>query len=196
MKRTDAELKHALEVDGLEAAVNLAIRAYGSELFGFIVNTTHDEDLAQDVFQTLCMEIWKSMPRFQWQSSFRTWVYVLARRTTFRALGVSKGTPVGRLHTEGEQSLQARWTRTSTLEWQKTENKDRFWLLCEGLEPEQRTLVMLRIGRRLPWNEVARIMSEEDAPSDANLRRLSGQLRKRFERTKEHLKVAMQRLSS
>lgn len=176
-------------------ATDVAIRGYGSELFGFIMNTTHDEALAQDIFQNLCMEVWRALPRFEWKSNFRTWVYTLARRTTFHTLRAPDRRRGQRLHTEDELQLRADWARTSTMEWQKTENKDRFWLLCEALDPEQRSLVMLRIAQNLSWTQIARIMSEEDAPSPEALERATALYRKRFERTKTRLKEAMRKMS-
>lgn len=193
-REVESQLRALAHAERYRETVDLALRSYGGELMGFIMNTVHDEALAQDIFQQLSIEVWESLPGFRWQSNFRTWVYTLARRTTFRILR-APDRRYQRLHTAEEQQLQARWSRTSTLEWQKTENKDRFWLICEGLEPEQRSLVMLRIAQRLSWAEITVIMSERDDLSPDEARRLSAKYRKRFARTKTQLKAALQKLA-
>ena len=37
------------------------------------------EDILQDVFSALCERVWRKLPEFRWQSSFRTWAYAIAR---------------------------------------------------------------------------------------------------------------------
>ena len=64
--------------------------------------------------------------------------------------------------------------------------------LRESLEPEDRTLLILRVDRKLSWNEVARILAGEKEPSSADLKRSAGRLRKRFQSVKDQLRERAQ----
>lgn len=60
--------------------------------------------------------------------------------------------------------------------------EERIARLREILEPEERTLLILRVDRALPWSEIAHILADQEgvAPSEAALR-------KRFEGLKKKL---------
>ncbi len=58
---------------------------------------------------------------------------------------------------------------------------ERLLRLRETLEPEEQTLLILRLDKELPWEEVAHVLSEGRAPV------APAALRKRFERLKEKL---------
>lgn len=62
-----------------------------------------------------------------------------------------------------------------------TTSHDRLARLRSALDPEERTLLVLRLDRELSWNEVAEVLSSEGEPLD------SAAVRKRFERVKAKL---------
>ncbi len=59
--------------------------------------------------------------------------------------------------------------------------EERFSRLRESLEPEERTLLVLRLDKELDWEEIAAVLSAEGRPAS------SVALRKRFERLKQKL---------
>ena len=66
--------------------------------------------------------------------------------------------------------------------------KNKWRALRETLDPDDRVLLVLRVDRDLQWNEVARVMLGDEAPSDGDLAREAARLRKRFQLLKEDLK--------
>jgi hypothetical protein len=82
--------------------------------------------------------------------------------------------------------------RTETALHLQTENRSRFTELRESLPEADQTLLMLRVDRGLPWNELVEILDEADdtaAPRSAEaLRRDSARLRKRFQALKDKLR--------
>jgi len=67
--------------------------------------------------------------------------------------------------------------------------KRRLEMLREALDEDDRTLLVLRVDRRMAWRDIARVMSDvpiEDQLED--LDKLAATLRKRFERVKERLR--------
>jgi RNA polymerase sigma-70 factor (ECF subfamily) len=78
--------------------------------------------------------------------------------------------------------------RSGTAEYLRTEARDRVARLRETLEESDRTLFILRLNRELAWNEIARVMSEDEAPSDDKLTQRAAALRKRYERLKDQFR--------
>jgi RNA polymerase sigma-70 factor, ECF subfamily len=172
-------------------ATNVAIRGYGPELFRFLVALHRDEQAAGDVFSEVTERIWKGLPSFVWKSSFRTWAYAIARnaslnhrRDSQRRAGRQSPLPEG-----SDLAVLAQSVRSETLAYLKTENRSRVAKLRESLSHDDQELLMLRIDRRLGWNELAEIMCESEAPpSVAELKREAARLRKRFQLLKERLR--------
>src|SRR5688572_23632048 len=69
-----------------KAAATAGIKGYGPEILGYITAMSRSESDAGEVFSTFCEDLWKGLPGFRWQSSFRTWAYTLARHALFRVL--------------------------------------------------------------------------------------------------------------
>src|SRR5262249_58126619 len=79
--------------------------------------------------------------------------------------------------------------RTRTLSFLRTEVKSRFAELRDGLPPDDRALLILRVDRKLAWNDLARAMHDDEAaPLEGDkLKRAAARLRKRFQSIKERL---------
>jgi RNA polymerase sigma-70 factor (ECF subfamily) len=69
----------------------------------------------------------------------------------------------------------------------RTEVKDKVAALRAQLDEEDRTILVLRIDRKLAWQDIARVLADEEL-SDAEATKRSAALRKRFERIKDRLR--------
>ena len=67
------------------------------------------------------------------------------------------------------------------------------FLFGSVLAPDDQTLLIMRIDRELAWSEIALVMSDAEpgALSEAQLKRQSAALRKRFERLKQELRAKL-----
>jgi RNA polymerase sigma-70 factor (ECF subfamily) len=195
MMRMDAETRAALEADlrsrfdagDLDGTMTAAVTGYGSELFGFLVGLTRDQDRASDVFSATCERLWRGLPTFRWDSSFRVWAYTIARNEFLRAARSGGAREKRQVPISEVASVQAAIdrVRTETPAYRRTEVKDGLAKVREQLEPEDHMLLGLRLDRKLPWNDIARILGTGEP---ATLAREAAALRKRFERLKERLR--------
>jgi RNA polymerase sigma-70 factor (ECF subfamily) len=71
----------------------------------------------------------------------------------------------------------------------KTDAKVALTRLRDELPQEDRTLLVLRVDRGLPWEDLARVFLDEESPAEGDLRRESARLRKRYQLVKERLRV-------
>jgi RNA polymerase sigma-70 factor (ECF subfamily) len=181
-------IRERWEERNLAGAADAAIRGYGPEIYGFLVAFHRDDEDASEVWSRVTERLWAGLDRFAWQSSFRTWIYAIARNTSIRYRQEKK-----RLREEGlpdgSQVDIATRIRTDTASWLRTSARDRFTALRDSLPEDDRMLLVLRVDKNLAWNELARVMVAEDAPAldDEALKREAARLRKRFQHIKERL---------
>lgn len=176
------------EQDQLKEAARVALEGYGPELLGFLMALTRDADVASEVFSQFCEDMWRGLEGFRWGSTFRTWAYTIARNAHRRYLRDPHYRRGTRLETSDLFKLQQK-VRSQTLPFLLTAVKDRFAALRESLSPDDQTLLILRIDRRMNWIDIAEVMLDtEEELSEAEIKRKAAALRKRYERVKARLR--------
>ena len=182
---SESQLVVLIRDGAFERAATAALDSYGSEVYGYLINYFGGESDAAEVFAQVGEDLWKGLPKFGFRCSIRTWLYVLARN----AASNYRRSPWHRQRTGDsalDQAIQR--VRTGTAPWQQTEVKDRWRALRESLDPDDRSLLVLRIDRNLSWEDCARVTLETDAVDDAELVREAARLRKQFQFLKDELR--------
>ncbi len=186
----EAKVHAACEANRLSDAATLAIESYGPEILGYLVAVTRSESDAGEVFAMFSEDLWRGLDRFRWESSLRTWAYTVARNAMHRMMRdphrrADRRIPLSQSPEAANVALRV---RTQTLPYLRTEVKDRVAELRRELDPEDQTLFILRLNRKMSWNEIASIMSGDRDLDDDERKREAARLRKRFERAKEILR--------
>lgn len=167
----EAEIAGRLEHGDLDSAATVALRAYGKELLGFLASVVGNESDAREVFSQLAEDLWRALPAFRRECSFRTFAYRLAWHGALRYERDGFRRRVRRLMTEEYSRLEAEVRSTTHPE--RARQVDR---IREALDPDERALLVLRVDRALPWEDAAAALSTEGKRVSA------AALRKRFER--------------
>lgn len=172
----DDEVAALLERGAVDEAAAAALEGLGPAVLGYL-GSLHDEDDARDVFSAFAEDLWRGLPGFRGDCSLRAWAFRLAwhastrwRRDLWRQRGQ-------RLPTSAASRLAA----SLAMSRMPGSRKDALRQLREALEPEERTLLALRVDQELEWDEVAAVLAADGAPVSA------ATLRKRFERIKDRL---------
>jgi RNA polymerase sigma-70 factor (ECF subfamily) len=173
-------------------AATAIVRDYGPEILGFLMATHRDPVEANDTFAEVAEGVWRGLPGFAWESSARTWTYAIARNVTRlrQRSAVRRGRRVVNASDAFFQGVVDK-IRTETTPFLRTAKKTRLQALRDALPEEDRMLLVLRVDRGLPWNDVARIVTyDEDAavPDEATLVQEAARLRKRFQLVKDRLR--------
>lgn len=177
----DEAVAEALARGDHEEAVRVALAGLERELRGFLFGVLLDRHAADEVLAMFSEDLWKSLDTFEGRASVRTWCYRLARSACARYLRDP--------HWRRERPLDlgsnvaAAAPRTPTPTWRTTPFRDAVTRLREELDPEARSLLILRVDRRMSWREIVVVQGDADAPSP----RQEAAVRKRFQRIKEHL---------
>lgn len=162
----------------VKEALTVALRALGPEVLGYLENVLGDPDDARDVFQRFAEELWGWLPAFR-GGSLRAASYRIAWHAAARFRRDAWHRRRERMRTTLASRIAA--SITSPESRLATKPRDRLARLRASLEPEDRTLLVLRLDREMSWNDVAEVLSSEGRPVD------SAAVRKRFERVKEKL---------
>lgn len=187
----ESDIRAAWDADAFERAATLALNRYGKELLGYLHAMARPPLEADDMFSELCERLWKKLPEFRWQSSVRTWAYVIARNLLRSGFRTARG-PKGRVDSlpTSEVSKIVNRVRSSTPPHIRTKAKDRLQQIRESLDPDDQSLLILRVDRTMAWNEIAEVLG--DPEDDRPVSKRAAALRKRFERLKERLRKEMQ----
>ena len=172
-------------------AATLLLEGYGREVLGFLMSRLRDRDAAQEVFSRFTEDLWRGLDGFRWQCSARVWSYTLARHAASHYIIQARRDRVRNLPLSraGPLSEIAAKIQTGSLVSARTESKSRIARLREQLPPDDQTLLILRINRRLAWTEIAQVMLHEGgAVADYVLQKEAVRLRKRYQSAKERLR--------
>ncbi len=174
----DERVRELLARGELDKALTVALKAYGPEVLGYLENVLGDPDDARDVLQKVAEDLWAWLPSYR-GGSLRAAAYRIAwhaaarfRREAWRRRRERMRTTMASRIAASITSPESRLAPTP---------RDRLERLRASLDPEERTLLILRVDREMPWNEVADVLSSEGDPLD------SAAVRKRFERVKDKL---------
>jgi RNA polymerase sigma-70 factor (ECF subfamily) len=195
--RLEMEVRALFDGGDHAAAATAILRGYGPELLGFLSAVHRDETAAGDAFAEMSEAVWRSLPRFAWESSVRTWAYAIARNVS-RTSRRNAARRHRKVTSPGEPFFEemAQRVRTETLAFLRTEKRTRLQALRDALPEEDRMLLVLRVDRGLAWNELARILAagepgdrDDGPPLDAAaVAREAARLRKRFQLVKDRLR--------
>src|SRR3954468_13948626 len=117
-QRVEAELQKLCEASEYHQAVMLALRSYGPEIRKLMMVALRQEDRVDDAFGIFGESLLKSLPRFRWESSFRTWAYRVARHICaqyFRSLQDHEqltGAEALDEHPQPERTVTQPWLRS------------------------------------------------------------------------------------
>jgi RNA polymerase sigma-70 factor (ECF subfamily) len=184
----EADLQVALDAADYAKATRLMLLAYGNEVYDLLHALHRDGADADDAFSLFAEGLWQSMPRFERRCSPRTWAYAIARRAPLRQ---RRAEPVLRLTPELADLAERLRTETSPLF--RTERRSRLLELRDALPEDDRLVLMLRVDRRLTWDELVVVLHGDTSLDEEGRVREAARLRKRFQLVRERLREAARR---
>jgi RNA polymerase sigma-70 factor (ECF subfamily) len=199
----DQRARELLRAGDTRGAATLVLRELGPEVLGFLAGVLGDVD-ADEVYSAWSERLWRSLKGFEGRCSLRTWTYVLARREISRFRKGMRRHAEGRVPlSELQDVLAVPGTRTrNTI---ATAKQRQLTALRDELPIEDRTLLILRVDRKLSFDEIALVFAENlesvteverseteggaggGAPRGIDRRREAARLRKRFQLIKQRL---------
>ncbi len=182
----ESEIRAAWSAGDFDGAMTRAFERYADELYGFLRGLGRDAVQADEAFSATCERIWRGLPRFRWESTFRVWAYRIARneflRTTREVTRARRAVPLSEV--PSVQRIVAQVRSTTPLH-QRDDVRDKFAAVRAQLPPDDLALLGMRIEHRMPWDQIASVLADGDVPPTT---KDVAALRKRFERLKIKLR--------
>jgi RNA polymerase sigma-70 factor (ECF subfamily) len=188
MSELDERIRSLLVAGDIGQATTVALRTLGPEVLGFLSGALGNDDDADEVFSTFSERLWRSLNGFEGRCSLRTWTYVLARRELGRFRRGENRRANGRVPISQLKEVleEVRKTRNTVA----TEERNTLTQLRDALPVDDRTLLILRVDRNLPWDDVALAFAENPEEfSEHDRKRETARLRKRYQIVKQRLMV-------
>ncbi|MFH0827066.1 MAG: RNA polymerase sigma factor [Candidatus Omnitrophota bacterium] len=129
-------------------------KAFRSFVYNVALRITRNSADAEEVTQDVFMKIYRNLKRFEFRSSFRTWVYRIAMNTAINQYRRSRREEGGRVDYESVAGELA--SEHSTVEdLIEKDNEDRLKVLLERLNPKQKACLVLRELQGFSYAEIA-----------------------------------------
>lgn len=183
----DGRARSLVTSGAVAEAATLVLRALGPEVWGFVAGVMRSDVDADEVFATTSERFWRSLDRFEWRCSLRTWLHVLARHEMDRFHRGARRHVRGRVRiSELADAIAA--VKTDTMSRRRASARRKLDRLRDELAPDDRALLVLRVDRELAWDEIALAFAPDaERCSDAERTREAARLRKRFQLIKKRI---------
>jgi len=184
----DAEILALIRASDAHGATAELLKLHGAEVYGYVRSLLKDDDAADEAFAQASENVLLGIAAFRGECSLRTWFYVVARHAALQELKRGSRRRGERISI-WEKHLAAP-VRTATLAYRSTQVKDRVAELRASLSANERELLVLRVDRKLSWDEIALVCAEQAAPAveALDLKKAAARHRKQFERVKDKLR--------
>ncbi|NUO52910.1 MAG: sigma-70 family RNA polymerase sigma factor [Polyangiaceae bacterium] len=169
----EEEIAAAVREGDSARAVTILVRAYGAEVYGWLV-AVHGAVDAADLYGQLSLQLVRAIGGFRGESSARTWLYQIARneaRQHLRDLRRRRAwlTPLEDHPSAAERAQPAASTNS---------REARIASLRARLREEDRSLLVLRVDRGLAYEDIALVL--RPGLDDAGRKREAVRLRRRL----------------
>jgi RNA polymerase sigma-70 factor, ECF subfamily len=156
------------------AAATEVIQALGPDILRYLRSLLQDEEEAADAFSRFAENLWRALPGLQSREPVRTWAFHVAWQA---ALDLRNGS---KRHRPGEASAVAAQVRTMTVV-RAARKIDKLSRLREALDPQEQSILSLRLDQQFSWEEIAEILSLDGEPVEAStVMARYGQIRERL----------------
>lgn len=147
---------------GEKTALDELIRVYTGPLYGFVFLLVHERDTVEDILQDTFLKVWRGIGRFDQRQSFRTWLYTIAKNTSFDYLKKKKTFSFSSLDEENMKVLES-YPDESFEILDRLSKEERIQALESALQemPEiYKALLVLVYREDFDLREVAQILNE------------------------------------
>src|SRR3989338_2987457 len=152
---TDEQLVEQYLKSKDEYALEELIKRYLPLIFGFVKRYTGNQDNASDIAQEVFVKVWKNLKSFDQSKSFRTWIFIIAKRTAIDELRKQKAIPFSALQEEGfEDSIADESTSILDQIFSQQQSKELALALAK-LPINYNSVIKLRANDDLSFREIA-----------------------------------------
>jgi RNA polymerase sigma factor (sigma-70 family) len=150
--------------------LEILMQEHGSSIFNFLRVTLQDHALAEDLLQSIFVEVYTALPQLKEIPSWRAWLYRVARH---RALDAMRARRRWRFRVDVDSPVTPDSAEPASHEGRLEQAELRHGLdeCLRALPPATRIALLLRYEEGLTYDEIARIATERPAVVQARVAR-------------------------
>ncbi len=169
---------------GSTQAFSSLVEQYQKQVYNLCLRMVKDPNDAADLSQETFFNIWKGLPRFQFNSSFSTWVYRLASNVCLDFLRSKKRRNIVSVTFSQEDNEKqpelldpADGPEALTIQ---ADNLRRITAALNELDEEYRLALTLRAVQQFSYSEISQIMGIKEGTVKSRIARAREQMRKKL----------------
>ncbi len=160
----------SLSAGDLRSALTQLMECYGDEIYRHCRQVMGNDALAADVHQTVFVQAFRDLARFSGRSSFRTWLFAIARNRCLDAIKTNKRRR--RRFLQGVDASDRPDPGPSAPSRLESHSESQAMdTALNGLKPEVRIAVLLRYREEMSYEEMAEVCGEKAATLQARVQR-------------------------
>jgi RNA polymerase sigma-70 factor, ECF subfamily len=82
----DDDIRHLLSKGRREAAFEALVDRYQNKVFRLVFSMVYNAARSEEVTQDIFLKVWQALPGYDARASLSTWIYTIARNTTYSHL--------------------------------------------------------------------------------------------------------------
>lgn len=148
---------------GESKAFELLVKKYQRYVYFLSMRMLANEALADEVTQKAFMKAYRALPNFQFKSSFKTWLSVIALNLCRTELAKKK-----HIHVELPETLGDAAAEQQDAFEDLAHKRHYLRQALQALPTRQREVVLLRIEEERPFKEIAKILESSESAVKVN----------------------------
>ncbi|OGI26269.1 MAG: hypothetical protein A3J76_04505 [Candidatus Moranbacteria bacterium RBG_13_45_13] len=148
---------------GDEDAFAEIIKIYLKPVYNFVYRLVGDHDTAEDLTQETFVKVWKNLKKFDQKRNLRTWLFTIAKNTTFDFFKKKKEIPFSSFADEEGESWLENITDDNILPDEILERNnlaEELEKILQKLPPHYRVILLLHYKEDFSLHEIAEIIDK------------------------------------
>ena len=151
--------------DGDESAFEELVERHRRDVYHLAFRVAGNHEDANDLSQEAFVRVYRALPRFRGESSFKTWLYRIVLNLSLNHVRSARREREGRVDVDGVTLPVAAQGLTLVLQG---ETRRILEGAIEKLPPKQKKTLILKVFHELKYVEIARVMSCSVGTAKAN----------------------------
>ena len=161
--------------------IEAIIKEYINPIYNFIFRLCGNTEGADDITQEVFIKVWKNLKKFNPEKNFKTWIFTIARNTTFDRLRKRKNISFSRMdEQESEKTFEETIVDIESLPDEIFVNGELAKELENALSkirPDFREIILLHYTEELTFEEISKIVGKPPNTVKSQHRRALHQIR-------------------
>jgi RNA polymerase sigma-70 factor, ECF subfamily len=146
--------------------IELILKQYLKPVYNYAFRIVRDGSEAEDITQEVFVKVWKNLGKFDQEKNFKTWLFAIARNTTFDYLRKRKNIVFSELNSkteENEKSFEENLVDMEPLPdeiFMRKELGKELESALSKIRPDFREIILLHYTEKLTFEEISGIVDK------------------------------------